>query len=255
MEPDFIAFLIVCPLAFLAGLLDSIAGGGGLIAVPAYLFAGVPIHFALGTNKLSACAGVLVASWRYYKNKCVDLALCIPSIIAALVGSALGTSLTLSVDEKYLQYLLVIILPITAFYVFKKKHFNPPVFSLSRIRTVFYCIAISFIIGGYDGFFGPGAGTFLLLLYCGLAKIDPRIAAGNSKVVNLSSNLSALVLFLYNGRVLIPLGISAALFSIAGAYIGSGLVIHKGTKIIRTAILIVLALLFVKVAYDILFKG
>jgi uncharacterized membrane protein YfcA len=246
-------FLIVCPLVFLAGLLDAIAGGGGLISLPAYLFAGIPIHFALGSNKLSSIAGTLVASCRYYKNKYVDMTLCLPCIAAALGGSALGTALTMRIDERYLQRLLLIILPVTAFYVFKKKNFDPPERALSRSRTILYAAVISFIIGGYDGFFGPGAGTFLILLYAGFAKIDPRIASGNAKFVNLASNLSALILFLINGRVLIPLGLCAALFSILGAYVGSGLVIRRGTRIIRYAILTVLTLLFVKVAYDTLF--
>jgi uncharacterized membrane protein YfcA len=250
MELEFSMFLIVCPLVFLGGLLDAIAGGGGLIALPAYLIAGIPVHFALGTNKLSSSAGTLVASYRYYIHRYVDMVICFPAIAAALAGSALGTSLTLIADERYLQRLLLIILPITAFYVFKKKHFESVSSSLSRSRTIGYAMIISFIIGGYDGFFGPGTGTFLILLYHGIAKIDPRTASGNAKLVNLASNLSALILFLYHERVLIPLGLCAALFSILGAYLGSGLVIHRGTKIIRYAILVVLALLFVKVVYD-----
>jgi uncharacterized membrane protein YfcA len=255
MELELSMFLIVCPLVFLAGLLDSIAGGGGLISLPAYLFAGIPVHFALGTNKLSSIAGTLVASYRYYKNKYVDLSLCIPCIAVAFAGSALGTSLTLLADERYLQGLLLAVLPITAFYVFKKKRFDFSGSSLSRARTLVYALIISFILGGYDGFFGPGTGTFLILLYGGIAKIDPRIASGNAKPVNLASNLSALVLFLYHGRVLMLLGLCAALFSIIGAYLGSGLVIRRGTKIIRYAILTVLALLFVKIAYDVIGGG
>ncbi|MDR2518489.1 MAG: TSUP family transporter [Spirochaetaceae bacterium] len=254
MELELSTFLIVCPLVFLAGLLDSIAGGGGLISLPAYLFAGVPIHFALGTNKLSSIAGTAVASYRYYKNKYTDLKLCAPWILAALAGSALGASLTLLVDERYLQRLLLAVLPVTAVYVFKKKRLDPPAGApLSRSRSLVYGLGVSFFIGGYDGFFGPGAGTFLILLYCGVAKIDSPIAAGNAKLVNLASNLSSLVLFLCHRRTLIPLGLTAALFSVIGAYIGSGLVIRKGTGVIRGAVLTVLALLFLKIACDTFF--
>jgi uncharacterized membrane protein YfcA len=175
---------------------------------------------------------------------------CIPSIAAALGGSALGASLTLLVDERYLQRLLLIMLPITAFYVFKRKNLEPSDSSRSRSQTIGYASVISFVIGGYDGFFGPGAGTFLILLYNGIAKIDPRTASGNAKLVNLASNLSALVLFFFHRSVIVPLGLCAALFSVLGAYIGSGLVIRRGTAIIRWAILAVLALLFIKAAYD-----
>ena len=255
MELELSTFLIVCPLVFLAGLLDSIAGGGGLISLPAYLFAGVPIHFALGTNKLSSIAGTAVASYRYYKNKYMDIKLCVPWIPAALAGSALGASLTLLVDERYLQRLLLVVLPVTAVYVFKKKLLDTPGPALSRSRTLVYGVAVSFCIGGYDGFFGPGAGTFLILLYCGIAKVDSSVASGNAKLVNLASNLSSLVLFLYHRRALIPLGLAAAVFSVMGAYIGSGLVIRRGTRIIRGAILTVLALLFLKIAYDTFLSG
>jgi uncharacterized membrane protein YfcA len=195
------------------------------------------VHFALGTNKLSSIMGTLMASWRYYKNKHVDLALCVPSMAAAFFGSGIGASLTLMAGDVFLQRLLLVVLPVTAFYVFRKKNFDEDIMPLSRRWAVIVAAFISFFIGIYDGFFGPGTGAFLILLYNGLARIGARVATGNAKFVNLASNLSALVIFFLNGRVLIPLGLAAAFFSILGAYIGSGIVIYRGTKIIRYAIL------------------
>jgi len=273
MDLNITVFLIVCPLVFLAGLIDSIAGGGGLISLPAYLMAGVPPQFALGTNKLSSIAGSMIASIRYYKNKYIDIILCLPSIAAALIGSAIGSFLALFADERILQWLLLFIIPFTAFYVLRNKNFNSKpgaeikdegsvnnnpsaenfaggTGQLTRAKTIVLSVIISFFIGGYDGFTGPGTGTFLILLYNGIAKIDARIAAGNAKLVNFSSNLSALILFLINGRVFIALGLCAALFNMLGAYIGSGLVIKKGTKIIRYTILIVLTLIYIKLLWD-----
>jgi uncharacterized membrane protein YfcA len=245
------AFFIVCPLVFLAGFVDSIAGGGGLISLPAYLIAGAPIHYALGTNKCSASIGAAAASLRYYRNGYVDLPLCIPSVAAALAGSALGASLTLLADEAFLRLLLLAVLPLTAFYVFKKKDFeirSPPP---PRRRAMILAGLISFVIGGYDGFFGPGAGTFLILLYTGLAKIDPRTASGNAKVVNLASNAASAVLFIINGRVFLPLGLTAGAFSIAGSYLGSGMVIRRGAGVIRYFVMGILVLLFAKIGWDI----
>jgi uncharacterized membrane protein YfcA len=239
-------FLIVCPLVFLAGFVDSIAGGGGLVSLPAYLLAGLPIHFALGTNKLSSVMGAVTASIRYYKNGYVDLLLCIPSIIAALAGSAIGTLLTLHIDERYLQWILVVVLPVTAFYVLRQKELRSGE-AFSRWKTAIIAALVSFVIGGYDGFFGPGTGTFLILLYCGLAHMEGRTATGNAKFVNLASNLSAAVLFLLHGKVLIPLGLTAGIFSIAGSWLGSGLAIKKGTGIIRIFILVVLVFLFIRI--------
>jgi uncharacterized membrane protein YfcA len=250
MELELSVFLIVCPLVFLGGFIDSIAGGGGLIALPAYLMAGVPAHFALGTNKLSAVSGAAVASFRYYKNKYVDIILCLPSIAAALAGSALGSALALGSDERILRWMLLAVLPVTGFYVLRKKNPDKEAPPLPRVKKMVYSLVISFFIGGYDGFSGPGTGTFLILLYNGIAKIDARTAAGNAKLVNFASNIAALALFLCNGRVLIPLGLCAAVFNILGSYIGSGLVIQRGTKIIRYAMLVVLALIFAKMAWD-----
>jgi len=252
MDLNINIFLIVCPLVFLAGFVDSIAGGGGLISLPAYLIAGLPPHFALGTSKLSSIAGTIIASIRYYKNKYVDLIICLPSMAAALAGSAIGSSLALKVDEKILYWVLLVVIPVTAFYVFKKKDLNIDSSNLSRSKTIILSVIVSFFIGGYDGFSGPGTGTFLILLYNGIAKLDARVASGNAKLVNMASNLSALVLFLINGRVIIPLGLCAAAFNMLGAYIGSGLVIQKGTKIIRYMILVVLAIIFVKMLWDIM---
>jgi uncharacterized membrane protein YfcA len=251
VELSLTAFFIVCPLTFLAGFVDSIAGGGGLISLPAYLLAGLPMHFALGTNKLSSTMGAITASIRYYRNRFVDLFLCIPSIAAALIGSSLGSSLTLIVNESWLQKLLLIVLPVTAFFVLRNKHFNDEAIPLPRRQALVFSIIISFVIGGYDGFFGPGTGTFLILLYTGLVKLDPRTASGNAKFVNTASNLGALAVFLINGRAILPLGLCAGVFSIVGSFLGSGLAIKKGAKMIRYFILAVLALLFVKIGWDI----
>jgi uncharacterized membrane protein YfcA len=191
--------------------------------------------------------GAITASYRYYRNGFVDLYLCVPSIIAALAGSALGTSLTLLVNERYLQWLLIAVLPVTAFFILRKKELQPSGAAFSRPKTAIIAALVSFVMGAYDGFFGPGTGTFLILLYCGLARIEARTAAGNAKLINLASNISAAVLFLLHGKTLIPLALAAGAFSIAGSYIGSGLVIKKGAGIIRLFILAVLGLLLIRV--------
>lgn len=242
-------FFIVCPLVFLAGFIDSIAGGGGLISLPAYFIAGIPPHYAIATNKLSSCIGTAISTFRYCKNKLVDWGIGIPSIILALIGSTVGANLALLVDEKILKFLLIIILPVVGFYVLRNKDFTEKTKKEPLPRKKVYLIACtaSFIIGAYDGFYGPGTGTFLILIYTGFARMDIRVASGNTKLVNFSSNIAALVTFLFNGKIVFILGITAALFSIAGHYIGSGLVLKNGFKIIRPIILIVISLLFVKV--------
>jgi uncharacterized membrane protein YfcA len=244
-------FFIVCPLVFLAGLMDSIAGGGGLISLPAYLISGVPTHLALGTNKLSSSVGTAVSTYRFCRNKYVDWLLAIPSIILAFIGSFLGANLALTVDEKIMKYLLLIILPIIAVSVLHKKSSIETKSQKQLKRGMVYLIVClsSFLLGTYDGFYGPGTGSFLILIYTGIAKMDIKVASGNTKLVNLASNIAALVTFLLNGKIIFILGIAAAVFSIAGHYVGAGLAMKNGDKIIRPVILVVLIFLFIKVIF------
>ncbi|WP_124065970.1 TSUP family transporter [Clostridium sp. E02] len=242
-------YLIVCPLVFLAGLIDSIAGGGGLISLPAYLAAGIPPHLAIGTNKLGSAMGTVVSTARFAKNGYIKIKLSLFAALCAVIGSVIGAHLSLLASEKILKGMLLVILPIVAFYTLKKKDRNEPVKAEIRSEKKMFAVSMgaALVIGGYDGFYGPGTGTFLLLLLTGLAKMDVRSASGTTKVINLSSNIAALVTFLINGKVMIPLGIAAGVFCIAGHYIGSGLVVKNGMKIVRPVILVVLVCLFVKI--------
>lgn len=244
--------LLVCLGVFCASFMDAIGGGGGIISVPCYLLAGFPVHFALGTNKLSSCIGTVASTLRYIKNGCVDWGLGIPSVLLALFGAHIGTRLQLSVDEKYLKLLLLLVLPIIATILLKKKSLpeNKGAQNEWLRRAIVWGAAL--LIGTYDGFYGPGTGTFLLLLFCYLAKMDVRTASGNVKLVNLSSNIGALATSLMAGKVLIPIGLLAAVFSIAGQYIGAGLALKNGSKIVRPVILIVLLLLSAKVIAELL---
>ncbi len=253
MEITLQMFLIVCPLVFLAGLVDAVAGGGGLISLPAYFIAGLPTHYAIGTNKLSSAIGTTVSTCRYCRNRYVDWKAAIPSVILALVGSAIGANIALLIDERVMKYILLGVLPLVAVYVLKGRSIKEDVHkkTVSRKKVYFIVSLASFILGTYDGFYGPGTGSFLLLIFTGLAGMDIKTASGNTKLVNLASNAAALVTFLINGKILILLGLTAAVFSVAGHYIGAGMVIRSGHKVIRPIILIVLVLLFVKVFSEI----
>ena len=243
MQPTIYTFLIVCPLVFLAGFVDAVAGGGGLISLPAYLLAGVPVHNAVATNKLSSATGTLISTVRLCKNKFVDWILVLPCIPMALLGSSIGAHLALIASDKLLRYMLIPVLPVVAFYVLRKKNMD----EIARKKQILLCAVCSLAVGCYDGFYGPGTGTFLLLLFTGLGKMSVAKASGTMKVTNLSSNVAALVVFLLSGKIVIMLGIAASVFSIAGHYTGAGMVMKNGSRIIRPIILIVLALLFIKI--------
>ena len=246
--------LIVAVGVFLASFTDAIAGGGGIISVPTYLLAGVPMHMALGTNKVSSGIGTAVSTARFIKNGYIDWKLGIPSVALALVGSFAGTSIQLMIDEVYLQYLLLIVLPVVAFVVLRQRQFPEERGEIDRRKQCAIVWLASFVVGAYDGFYGPGTGTFLLLIYCNLAKMDVRTAGGNVKLVNLSSNIGAFVTSLRSGQVFLVLGLIGAVTSIAGHYVGSGLAIKNGSKIVRPTVVIVLILLAVKVVYELITK-
>ena len=235
---------------FAAGFVDAIGGGGGIISVPVYLLAGLPTHFALGTNKLSSCTGTSVSALRYLKNGYVNWKLALPSAVLAMAGSFLGNRIQLKVDERILKYVLVVVLPLAAWALLRQKSLPEREGQMPAARRMAIVWTASFLIGMYDGFYGPGTGTFLLLVYCGLAKMDVRTASGNVKLVNFSSNIAALISALLAGKVLIWIGLIAAAFSIAGHYVGSGLAIRNGSRIVRPVILTVLLLLLVKVVLE-----
>ena len=158
----------------------------------------------------------------------------------ALLGSFVGAHLALTASDKLLKWMLIPILPIVAFYVLKKKNLEEDIQTdISRRKQWLLCAACSLAVGCYDGFYGPGTGTFLLILYTGVAKLPVSKASGTMKLANLSSNVMALAVIL--------LGLAASAFSIAGHYVGSGMVMKNGSKIVRPIILVVLALLFIKI--------
>lgn len=242
-------YLIVCLLVFLAGFVDSIAGGGGLISLPAYLAAGVPPHMALGTNKMGSAMGTVVSTARFAKSGFIKWKLSLLAAVCAIIGSMIGSNLSLLASERFLRGMMLIALPVVAFYVLKNKNMGEQkdTGSLSERKVLVITMAAALSIGAYDGFYGPGTGTFLLLVLTGAARMDLRTASGTTKVINLSSNIAALVTFLINGKVLLPLGLTAGLFCIAGHYIGSGMVVKSGRKVVRPVVLVVLMCLFVKI--------
>ena len=243
-------YLIVCPLVFLAGLIDSIAGGGGLISLPAYLIAGVPPHIALGTNKTSSSMGTVVSAAKLAKNGFVDRRTAVPGGLCAVAGAIVGATISLYVEDTVITHMMIVILPVVAFYVLRSRTLgeSEKTGTLTGGRLIGAVCGIGLVMGIYDGFYGPGTGTFLLLLLTGLAHLDTRRAAGTTKVMNLSSNLAALATFLINGKVYYSLGLVSGLFCIAGHYIDSSLVVRGGRRVVRPMILVVLCILFGKLA-------
>ena len=240
-------YLIICPLVGIAGFVDAIAGGGGLISLPAYLIAGVPVHTAIGTNKLSSSMGTAVSTFRYAREGFIPWRQSLLCLVFALTGSAIGARLTLLIPERWFTLLMLVILPLTAWYVLRSAGLQGEPEPFSPRKTLAISIPIVLLLGVYDGFYGPGTGTFLLLLFTGAAHMSLRAAAGITKVINLTTNVTALAVFLWNGVPNLPLGLTAGCFGILGNYLGARLFSQKGAAWTRPLIVVVLAIFFVKV--------
>ena len=249
-----IMLAIVCPLVFCAGFVDAVAGGGGLISLPAYIFAGVPIHIAYGTNKFANCTGTFVACVKFFKSGNIRIKSAVLSAAGALIGSWFGTQLVLVLDEKYLKYCLMIILPVVAVFLLFNRNFgsSDEVKKISNKKLYVLSFIIGMVIGAYDGFFGPGTGTFLVLSFTSILGFDLITASGNAKIVNLASNFAALIAYMINGKILFSIGIPAAICAILGNYIGAHMAIKSGVKVIKPIILVVVVMLLGKVLYSII---
>ena len=242
-------FLIVCPLLFLAGFVDAIGGGGGLISLPAYLLAGVPIHQTIATNKLSSTCGTAMATLRFIKEGLVNWKLAVPTIVTAMLGSTLGANASMATEDSIMEKILFFVLPVVAFIVLNPKIFHDNEDAELTLNPKVWITALvsSFMVGFYDGFYGPGTGTFLIIAFTVFAKLNLRTANAQAKVINLTTNITSLVIFLMNGQVVFLLGLAAAVCNMAGNYLGAGLAMSKGSRITRPVIILVLGLLFLKV--------
>lgn len=246
-------YLIVCPLVFLAGFIDSIAGGGGLIATPAYMLAGLPMHSVLGTNKAMSTFGTTVSSLRYIKSGNIDWRAAIVAAIGSFLGSALGSQVALRIDADILKTFFVCILPFIALFVlFNKNKGENNTEKLSGTKLNVVAFAVGVVTGAYDGLIGPGAGTFMIFGFTMFVGLDYIKSSGCAKIVNLASNISAFISFVLAGQVIWALALPAALFNMAGSYLGSGYAIKYGNKLVKKVLIVVLIGIFVKLAMDVL---
>ena len=235
-------------LVFLAGFVDSIAGGGGLISLPAYFAMGLPAHTALATNKFSSFTGTLAAVFRYYKAGKVRLKLGFLAAGGALIGSAGGTRIALMLDAPTIQSMMLVLIPsVTLFFLLKDRILPKPKDGEQVRHPMLISTLIGFVVGAYDGLFGPGTGTFLAIGFYAFLRLNLIEAGGNARLANLASNFGSLVVFLINGKVLFPLALLTAAGGVAGNQLGSRLALKKGERIVRPLMLLVLLLLMATV--------
>lgn len=250
---DIFSLILLCSLIFLAGFIDSIAGGGGLISLPAYLFVKLPMHNAMGCNKFSAAVGTTFSTLRFWKNKTLDLKVALISASGSSISSFIGSSIALLIEENILKIILIIILPIVAVLTLVKRDFGneDKSFEIPMKKLYIFAFLLGLFIGFYDGLIGPGTGTFAIIAYCTIMKYDLKKASGNAKLLNLASNYASVVAYIMGGKIIYSIAIPAAISAMLGNYIGAGFAIKKGSKFIRPVMMLVMTLLFGKTIIDV----
>jgi len=251
MGIETIVFLVFA--AGFAGFVDAVAGGGGLIQLPALLIgiAEKPIPTILGTNKVISIFGTTTAAANYFRTVKLDLKLTSYMAVPAFIGSALGARLASSFPTSVFRPLIIFLLISVAIYTWRKPElgFSEKLKFTQRQRhqTVFI---LGSIIGFYDGIFGPGTGTFLIFLLVGLVGYGFLKASATAKFINIATNLGAIISFQLTGHILWKLGLALAIANVIGAIIGSRLAIRGGSPLVRKVFLVVTIILIAKVGYD-----
>jgi uncharacterized membrane protein YfcA len=248
MDPSLLIILII--LGFVAAFVDSVVGGGGLITLPALLFSGLNPAAAVATNKLVGTMGSFTSTIMFYRSGKVDLTSLYKLFPLVFIGSAVGAWTVHLMNPKVLKPLMLVMLAAVAIYtIFKKDWGSISTYKKLSLRHFILFMVFIFTIGFYDGFLGPGTGSFLMFAFL-MIGFDFVKAAGNAKFLNFGSNIAALLMFIYLGQVNFAYGLPMALAGIVGAMCGSKFAIKRGSGYVRVLFIAVTFLLLAKNIYD-----
>ena len=250
--------ILLCIAAFAAGFVDAIVGGGGLIQTPMglILLPQLPVSSVVGSLKIPAFSGTAFAAAQYVKKVVINWKLLLPMMVLAMLASFAGSSLLIQMHNDFMKPVLLVVLSLVAIYTFIKKDFGQHKEKAhSPTLHIVYSLLISLVIGFYDGFIGPGAGSFLVLAFVVLMGYDFLHASANAKMVNLATNFGSILLFIIKGKIIWAIAIPMALCNAAGGFTGAKLAINKGNKFIRIFFLIIVVGTLIRFAYDVFFKS
>ena len=251
---DFTILILLCIAAFLAGFVDAIVGGGGLIQTPMglILLPNLPVATIIGTLKIPSFSGTFFAAFQYLKKIEMNWKLLIIMMVLAVPSAFLGSTLLTYVSNDFMKPLLLVVLSLLVIYTYVKKNFGQHSDkSHSTNQQILYAVLISFFIGFYDGFIGPGTGSFLVLAFVTLLGFDFLQASANAKMVNLATNFGSICLFIIKGKIIWMIAIPMAVCNAFGGFLGAKLAINKGNKFIRIFFLVVVIGTLIRFAYDV----
>jgi uncharacterized protein len=249
--------LILCFFAFLAGFIDSIVGGGGLIQTPALLITmpHIAVPMLMGTAKISSIAGSTMSSIQYAKRVTFQKRTLITTIVAAMIGAFLGARLINYLQPNVVRPSIFFLLVVVFVYMLLKKDFGQSQKqAINESKAVLYSSVFGFVVGVYDGFLGPGTGSFLILFFVSTIGFDFLLASAHAKVVNLATNVGAVIYFIASHNVLWAVALPMAACNLSGSFVGSRLAMLKGNRFIRLFFLGVIFLMILRYGYDIFLK-
>lgn len=249
--------ILLCIAAFIAGFIDAIVGGGGLIQTPVglILLPNFSVATVIGTLKVPAFSGTSFAAFQYLKKVEMNWKLLIVMMLLAFPSAFLGSTLLTCVNNDFMKPLLLVVLSLLVVYTYAQKNFGQQIVKTQSARTqIFYAVLISFVVGFYDGFIGPGTGSFLVLAFISLMGFDFLHASANAKMVNLATNFGSICLFILKGKIIWTIAVPMAFCNALGGWTGAKLAINKGNKFIRIFFLIVVIGTLIRFAYDVFYK-
>ncbi|HJV19257.1 MAG TPA: TSUP family transporter [Sediminibacterium sp.] len=255
---DALTIILLCSFAFLAGFVDAIVGGGGLIQTPAglILLPQYPVATVIGSLKIPAFTGTAFAAKQYLKKVQVNWKQVTIMGSVAFMSAFAGSELLSQVSNRLMKPVIFVVLIGVALYTYTQKSFGQHAHKDIHPKHQFlYSLLISLVIGFYDGFIGPGAGSFLVLAFIGALGFDFLKAGAHAKLINLSTNLGSIFLFTLKGSILWPVAIPMAISNGIGGVLGAKLAIHKGNQFIRVFFLLVITATLLRFGYDIFFKS
>lgn len=220
--------------SFIAGFVDAIAGGGGVITVPALLILGLPIDQVLGTSKLISTCGTMVAARNFISSKQYSTFVLRTALYYTAVGALIGSLTVALIDPAFLKpFISVLIITIAVYFFLKPQLGIAETIEQLDSKKKFFILCAALGIGFYDGFFGPGTGAFLMFVFVRLAHQDFLRATGNTKILNLTSNVVALIVFILAGKVIWSIGLPMAFANMIGGYFGARYAMQKGASMVR----------------------
>jgi len=249
--------VLLCLAAFCAGFVDAIVGGGGLIQMPAALIIlpAYPVASVIASLKIPSFSGTSFAVVQYLKRVRINWKLVTIICTIAFFASFAGSQLLTIVSNSFMKPVLLVVLTVVAIYTFSKKNFGQHESKdHSSKKELLYAVLISLVIGFYDGFIGPGAGSFLILAFVSLLGFDFLHASANAKLVNLATNLGSITLFLIQGKIIWLIALPMAVSNAIGGALGANLAIARGNRFIRIFFLFIVIATLVRFMYDIFDK-